>query len=575
MRIKRILCLFLALLLALPVSAASAAASPKPDCRYDPAEKEVPVGGATVLSAEKDAALHADLQARIHEILNTETQIVHSDTYIPGKTYTGTAYYVSNDGDDNNDGRTPETAWQTMGKLLQELDQRDGCVLKPGDVVFLRRGDIFRLTDWSLDISLDRVTISAYGKGDKPILTCSSENGTGAEKWKLVFEDDTGKKIWKYYRDMRDISMIVLNNGEAVTTRVYEYYDDSGYISCEADGWWMHEDRGVTLKDGLLPLKETMTEDLTIISRPVRYEANYGNCGAGPLYMRCDAGNPGVLYDSVEFSEYQACGIIWLKACDVVFDNISFRGNGNSFIKANTVSNDPANRIHWSEYRNTRIQNCEFAYGGGCVTFYHTSETGKVTIEAQGDGIYTVVKNTTVRNNYFHDARSTTVTYEWAEDDNRTSDGYYHVLDNVMVDTMGIRLDSTSDALKYLDSVKVCGNQVWNTGSMDLGKIVYSEGALVMLPNHYDECIIEDNVFYGTENGHTMNALLDIFLYDFEEAGYTRPQLQNNTYVQYAGRNFGDFLMQGSETWAMDDPELLTKASGLLGDTTSKFYIIP
>ena len=72
-----------------------------------------------------------------------------------------------------------------------------------------------------------------------------------------------------------------------------------------------------------------------------------------------------------------------------------------------------------------------------------------------------------------------------------------------------------------------------------------------------------------------MNALLDIFLYDFENAGYTRPQFGNNIYVQHTGRNFGDFLMQGSETWSIDDPELLTKAEDLLKDTTSKFYIIP
>ena len=73
---------------------------------------------ASVLPMEKDAELKADLQNRINEILDTDTEIIHSDTYIPGETYTGTAYYVSADGDDNNDGLTPETAWQSMGKLL-------------------------------------------------------------------------------------------------------------------------------------------------------------------------------------------------------------------------------------------------------------------------------------------------------------------------------------------------------------------------------------------------------------------------------------------------------------------------
>ena len=77
-------------------------------------ETPVPQTAAAVLSVEKDAELRADLQTRIDEILNSETEIVHSATYVPGETYTGTAYYVYNDGDDNNDGLTPETAWQTI-----------------------------------------------------------------------------------------------------------------------------------------------------------------------------------------------------------------------------------------------------------------------------------------------------------------------------------------------------------------------------------------------------------------------------------------------------------------------------
>ncbi|MBQ8402726.1 MAG: hypothetical protein IJX14_12450, partial [Clostridia bacterium] len=55
---------------------------------------------AEVLSAEEDARLKEELQKDIDAILNTETEIVRSDTYIPGETYTGTAYYVSADGDD-------------------------------------------------------------------------------------------------------------------------------------------------------------------------------------------------------------------------------------------------------------------------------------------------------------------------------------------------------------------------------------------------------------------------------------------------------------------------------------------
>ena len=75
---------------------------------------------ATLLSAEEDAQLKEELQKDIDAILNTETEIIHSDIYIPGETYTGNAYYVSADGDDNNDGLTPEAAWQSVAKVGQE-----------------------------------------------------------------------------------------------------------------------------------------------------------------------------------------------------------------------------------------------------------------------------------------------------------------------------------------------------------------------------------------------------------------------------------------------------------------------
>ena len=582
---KRSLCLILSIMMVLSVfvgcqrSIPDQTQGPAADSGT-PTETTAPQTSATVLSAEKEAALHADLQTRIDEILNTETEISHSDTSIPGETYTGTAYYVSNDGDDNNDGLTPETAWRTLKKVAEVNGfWGDAPLLKAGDIVFFRRGDVFRMKEigWdpyladeaALHLKVDGVTYSAYGEGEKPIITESTENGSGAEKWNLIYEDDTGKRIWQYYRDMRDVSRLILNDGEVLTPRVYEYYNENGYISCEATGWWQHEAEGVTLKDSLLPLEESMSEDLTIISRPVRLEPehNWINGEVGPLYLRCDKGNPGELYQSIEFTEYQLNGIIQLRASDVVFDNISFRCNGSAYMK-------PGWEGTWKEIENTVIQNCEFAYGGCCVTFYEKREGGDAAVVPQGDGIYSIVRNTTIQNNYFHDGPTTSATYEADIDDKDAVDGYYYCLDNVIINTNGIRLDSTSDALKYLDSVKICGNQVWNTGRMDNGKYVYSEGSLVLMPNNYGECVIEDNVFYGTENGHATNALLDIFLYDFEDAGYTRPRFGNNVYVQYAGRNFGDFLFHHGETWSMDDPELLTKAAEQLGDTTSEFYVV-
>lgn len=580
MKIKQMICFLLSIVMMLGMLSGCGENQPEAtDSTQDTAQSETqepptqqptiqettaPVTTAAILSAEKDAELHTNLQTRIDEILNSKTEIVHSDTYIPGETYTGTAYYVSNDGDDNNDGLTPETAWQSVGKLLQELDQRESCVLKSGDAIFLRRGDTFRLPEWNLFVSLDGVTLSAYGEGEKPIITASSENGSGAEKWKLVYEDDTGKKIWKFYRDMRDVSLAVLNNGEAFSTRVYEFFGKNGYVSCEATDWWMHTDDlgGVTLKDSLYAIEDSMTQNLNLISRPAWFLMDDGwmDCGMGSLYLRCDEGNPGEIYSSIEFTERDLNGIIGLRASNCVFDNISFRSAGSAYIGCG------------KDVMNTVIQNCEFAYCGGCVDSYVSGQTGH-SIIAHGDGIYCVVQNATIKNNYMHDATSTACTYEAPSDWEGHASGYFQVVDNIMVNTMGIRLDSSSTYLQQLDSVVIRGNQIWNTGNRDTGKYYYSEGSITLWPNHYGECVIEKNVFYGTENGYETNGLLNIWFY--KDQGNTVPQIGNNIYVQYGGRLFGFFDMcRPDHIWEIEDSELLTKAAEYLGDTTSEFYII-
>ncbi|WP_289466467.1 hypothetical protein, partial [Klebsiella pneumoniae] len=69
----------------------------------------------------------------------------------------------------------------------------------------------------------------------------------------------------------------------------------------------MHEDKGVELVGELLPLEETLTEDMTFVSRPARMpmQEDFGSSGTGPLYLRCDKGNPGDLFHSIEFSGFE------------------------------------------------------------------------------------------------------------------------------------------------------------------------------------------------------------------------------------------------------------------------------
>ena len=69
----------------------------------------------------------------------------------------GVIYYVSAEGDDANDGLSPQTPLRSIAKL-------NTLELKPSDGVMFRRGDV-----WRGKITTRKgVTYSAYGKGAKP-----------------------------------------------------------------------------------------------------------------------------------------------------------------------------------------------------------------------------------------------------------------------------------------------------------------------------------------------------------------------------------------------------------------------
>ena len=88
----------------------------------------------------------------------------------------GTAYYVSDsEGDDSNDGRTPQTAFKTFNRV-------NGMVFSGGNSILLKRGDTWR--GQSLQPSGDGakdapVIISSYGEGENPVIAAGNGLATG------------------------------------------------------------------------------------------------------------------------------------------------------------------------------------------------------------------------------------------------------------------------------------------------------------------------------------------------------------------------------------------------------------
>ena len=348
--------------------------------------------------SERAAELIDEARARRDEILNSETEIVKGDTFIPGETYTGTAYYISNSGDDANDGLSPETAWATIDRLNVEP-------LQYGDAVFFERGSVWRAAQV---YTKPGVTYSAYGEGEKPGLYGSVENGGGAEKWMLWHEGSDGSKIWVYYKPMLDCGSIALND-DLGAIKVQGFWNGE-YFQAMSDMWNTDQTQEATDLQSAMPEfdpVEQLTENLTFFcdassglpdTLPIYLSGWYDTGGEpycltadGPLYLRCDEGNPGELYPEMEFlSPYAPLDGV---EDDVVIDNLSVLYTGR-----NILSVSP-------ECEGVLVQNCELGWGGGCAASYALDTiTGYAAGVQRNGGVGGASSSrNTFRNNYVHE----------------------------------------------------------------------------------------------------------------------------------------------------------------------------
>ncbi len=352
---------------------------------------------------EKEASLNQfivnnpveNAEKRRSDILKSNTSIEKSNEFIPGETYTGTAYYVSGNGNDSNDGKTPETAWASIERV------RDAKEIKSGDAVFFERGCVFRGT---MSSEVSGVTYSAYGTGDKPIITTATEEAADPALWELYY-DKNGVKIWKYARDLVDCGSIIFDNEKA------GFKVTAGWTK---DGRWINED-GTPFA-----LEESLTENLDFFSD------DGGKCGGklnytigdsmqssskdivyGPLYLRCDKGNPGDLFKNIElgtmaidpYRNHGYFGDGFHVGTDCVIDNISVRYYPQLGI----------------DYRDGQtIQNCEVCWGGGC-----TQIVKEGFVDGRAGDAFTGINqnNVTIRNCYIHDIFTNGLDNESPNDD--------------------------------------------------------------------------------------------------------------------------------------------------------------
>ena len=337
------------------------------------------LAGASLAAGDYAAEVgryRAKTDARIAEIRATPNISVP-----PGRD----VYYLSSDGDDAKDGRTPETAWRTV----QRLNRAWGKV-KSGSYVLFRRGDMWRVT---LDLPkhpADKpfvgyagglkgragVTYSAYGTGAKPKLTASPFNGADSARWQKTDAPD----IWACQLGNTDIGLVVFDEGKAHGIKILPVYRKDGTTTAQYTG---------------RPFKgyRDLDADLHFYHD---YATNGIGKGTGLLYLRSRE-NPGRRFSSIEFGP--RFNIITTHAqAGTTFDNLCLMYGG-------------AHGIQDGCSTNLLVSNCEIKWIGGGIQ--GEGLFGRAWGVRYGNGVEVgSCDGYTVTNCYFHQIYDAAITHQ-------------------------------------------------------------------------------------------------------------------------------------------------------------------
>ncbi len=276
----------------------------------------------------------------------------------------GTVYYVAADGCDDNDGSSPAAAWRTLEKV-------SAAPLLPGDGVLFRRGDVFRGSVYTKP----GVTYGAYGTGEKPRLYGWQEDLAVPALWECV---DAVHHIWRYIRKIPDVGVLVFNDGERHSGKLIPSYIGGRFV-CRED-----ESRAFVMAaemrhdlDIYWHFEERFT---TVPSKGECFPVPDVNGTRGELYLRCDAGNPGEAFASIEAAP-RACMFYVGGNENVRIDNLCLK-----YIGIHAVSGGgPC-------VKNLCVTGCEIGWVGGTIQHYFGTDPnypqgGRGTVTRYGNGV--------------------------------------------------------------------------------------------------------------------------------------------------------------------------------------------
>lgn len=499
----------------------------------------------------------AEYLAGVNEKANAiKNKVLSSSNTVNPNIFSGTVYYVSPNGSDSNSGKSPSEAWATLEKV-------NFASISKGSAVLFERGGIWR---GSLKTS-EGVTYSSYGTGNKPCIYGSPESGVGSEKWSLL-EGTTN--IWVYYKDMNDVGEIVFNDGESWGVRVY--------FSFNIDTKEYYVYNSTTDK---LDVKTALNENLKFFSAANSkystttedrgdgmkyYKEGVPNVGSyectGKLYLRCDEGNPGEVFESIEFctlsytASGQTYGHIVAPTNNVVIDNLCLKYGGT-------------HGIGGGDCDGLKVTNCEIGWIGGNVhawVTFNDQETIYKTV-ALGNGVE-VARNCTnflVKNNWIYQCYDEAITNQSSYAANRKVENIEYL--NNLIEKCGLGITSwlsgkVGEETPKIKNLLIEGNIIRLIGynchhqarpDKQTGGSLAGTWGGYSLPNHYENVFIRNNIFDRTHEDMQLIRMI---------SGKKEwlPIFDGNTYIQYYNNKFGHYTYKTEEDLKIQWEPVFSKA---------------
>ncbi len=432
----------------------------------------------------------------------------------------GNVYYVSEDGDDSFDGKTPDTAWRTLAKVSK-------ANLNEGDGVKFKRGDTFR----GFLNTYPGVTYCAFGTGNKPKFYGWDKNLSDPELWEL---HDKEHNIWKLRELILDCGTLVFNGGEAHSKKHIPSYDRNGKFVCRYD------------EKKLFVMADEMTEDLDIVcfydkrttTKPTRGEdfpiPVIDGESFGELYLRCDKGNPAEVYSDIEALPRRNM-ITVSDNKNVTIDNLCLKYIGCHAIGAG------------GHVIGLHVSNCEIGWIGGAIQHYAGTDPnyvegmrGSVTRYGNGVEIYGGCEDYIVENCYIYEIYDAGATHQVTTGGKKYIMTDIHYINNLFekcVYSIEYFLEKTNgDNESYMDGCEISGN-IFRFAGYGWGQQRHNTHT----PAHIKGWSYENTASNYTVHDNIFDRSAYRLVHLVAKKQESCPVMYSNTYIQKYGMTLGQY----------------------------------